>query len=235
MRRQYWSQLSDEEVRDGIRHFWAYCTYLDELFSHILGALESAGQSEDTLVVYVSDHGDYCGDHGIWLKGIPCFRGAYHVPCVVRWPSGVAKPGHRVSEFVTLADFAPTFVEVAAARSRQRFTGRSVLPFLRGRSPADWPDAYHTQCNGVELYYTQRSVTTEEWKYVYNGFDDDELYHLTEDPHEMRNLSAAASLDAIKRALVRRMWRFAYQEDDSIMNPYATVALCPWGPGEAFE
>ena len=96
------------------------------------------------------------------------------------------------------------------------------------------PDEVHTQCDGVELYYTQRSVTTREWKYVYNGFDDDELYHLPEDPHEMRNLALDPKYDGAKREMVRRMWRFAHREEDTAMNPYGTVALCPWGPGEAF-
>lgn len=233
MRRQYWSQLSEMEVRDAIRHFWAWCTYLDEQFGQVLQALEATGQADDTLVLYTSDHGDYCGDHGIFLKGIPCYRGAYHVPCIMRWPNGIAQPGRRVSEFVTLADLAPTFVELAGASSPQRYTGRSLVPFLRGETPADWPDEWHSQCDGVELYYSQRSVSTREWKYVYNGFDDDELYHLTEDPHELHNLAADPCYDDIKHEMVRRMWRFACREEDTMHNPYGTVALCPWGPGDA--
>ncbi|MBI3923865.1 MAG: sulfatase-like hydrolase/transferase [Armatimonadetes bacterium] len=234
MRRQYWSQLSETEVRDAIRHFWASCTYLDELFGQVMQALDSTGQAEDTMVVYLSDHGDYCGDHGLFLKGIPCFRGAYHVPCVVRWPKVIANPGRRTDRFVTLADFAPTFVEASGAESTQRYTGRSILPLLQGEVPSDWPEEHHSQCNGVELYYTQRSVATHEWKYVYNGFDEDELYNLNLDPHEMRNLSADPSCDAVKREMAQRMWCFAYREEDAAMNPYGTVALCPWGPGEAF-
>lgn len=233
MRRQYWSQLSPSEVRDAIRHFWAYCTYLDALFGQVLDALDATGQAENTLVVYTADHGDYAGDHGLFLKGIPCYRGAYHVPCILRWPDGIARPGRRVESLVSLADLAPTFLEVAGARSDQRPTGRSLAPFLRGEAPPDWPDEVHTQCNGVELYYTQRSVSTREWKYVYNGFDDDELYHLAEDPHEMRNLAGDPRYDGVKREMVRRMWRFACREEDTAMNPYGTVALCPWGPGDA--
>lgn len=231
MRRQYWDQLSEEETRDAIRHFWAYCTYLDEQFGQVMTALEATGQAEDTLVLYTSDHGDYCGDHGIFLKGIPCYRGAYHVPCVMRWPKGIARPGRRIDQFVSEADFAPTFTEIAGATSPQRPTGRSLAPFLRGETPADWRGEMHTQCNGVELYYSQRSVSTREWKYVYNGFDDDELYHLAEDPHEMRNLAGDPKHDHIKREMVQRMWRFACREEDSAHNSYGTVALCPWGPG----
>ena len=61
--------------------------FLDDLFGRVLAALDRTGQAENTLVLYCSDHGDYCGEHGLFAKGIPCFRGAYHVPAVLRWPA----------------------------------------------------------------------------------------------------------------------------------------------------
>jgi arylsulfatase A-like enzyme len=234
MREQIFGQLTPREVREGIRHFWAYCSYLDDLFGQLLAALDRIGAAEETLVLYVSDHGDYCGDHGLFAKGIPCFRGAYHVPAVVRWPAGVRNPGRREDAFVSLADFGPTFLDAAGVRSERATTGASLLPFLRGETPGNWRDEVHTQCNGVELYYTQRSVATRDYKYVFNGFDRDELYDLRADPHELRNLAGDPAYAGVVRAMCRRMWRFAAQEDDTAINPYITVGLAPWGPGEAF-
>jgi len=235
MREMRFGQLSECEVREGIRHFWAYCTYLDDLFGQILAALERTGESENTLVLYCSDHGDYCGEHGLFAKGIPCFRGAYHVPAVVRWPAGIRNPGRRVDAFVSLADFAPTFLEVAGLTWDRHFTGAGLSPFLQDETPAYWRDEIHTQCNGVELYYTQRSVITKDFKYVFNGFDRDELYDLRADPHEMRNLSDDPAYEGVKRELCGRMWRFAHREDDTAINPYITVGLAPYGPAEAFR
>jgi arylsulfatase A-like enzyme len=235
MRRHGWGQLSEREIREGVRHFWAYCSYVDDLFGRVLAALDAAGQADNTLVLYCSDHGDYCGEHGLFAKGIPCFRGAYHVPAIIRWPAGVKDPGRRVAQFVSLADFAPTFLEVAGIRATRPFSGASLVPFLRGETPPDWRDEIHTQCNGVELYYTQRSVTTKDHKYVFNGFDEDELYDLENDPHEMRNLAKDPALQKIKHEMVRRMWRFAHREDDTAINSYITVSLAPWGPAEAFR
>jgi arylsulfatase A-like enzyme len=229
-------QLTDREVREAIRHFRAYCSYLDHLFGELLAALDKTGQAQDTLVLYCSDHGDYCGEHGLFAKGIPCFRGAYHVPAIIRWPAGVDCPGRRVDSLVSLADFAPTFVEVAGGRPDPQLTGQSLVPFLTGpTAPIGWREEIHTQCNGVELYYTQRSVMTKDFKYVYNGFDNDELYTLCRDEHEMTNLAGDANFDLIKRDLIRRMWRFARQEQDAAINSYITVGLAPFGPGEAFK
>ena len=235
MREQRFGQLSPREVREGIRHFWAYCTYLDDLFGQLLEALERSGQAENTLVLYTSDHGDYCGDHGLFAKGIPCFRGAYHVPAIVRWPGTVAEPGRQVQSMVSLADFCPTFLEAAGIETERHVTGSSLMPLLRREIPAEWRDEIHTQCNGVELYYTQRSVMTDKFKYVFNGFDRDELYDLRTDPHEMQNLADDPAYESVKREMCGRMWRFAYREDDSAINPYITVGLAPYGPAEAFR
>ncbi len=235
MREQVWGQLSEREVREAMRHFRAMCTYLDELFGRLLDKLDETGQADNTLVLYCADHGDYCGDHGLFAKGIPCYDGAYHVPAVARWPDGITRPGRRVSQFVSLADFSPTFQQLAGLCPDLSLTGRSLVPFLRDETPEGWRDEVHTQCNGVEVYYTQRSVRTEAHKYVYNAVDTDELYDLTTDPHEMRNVAQDPAYQDVKHELVRRMWRFAKRENDSAHNSYITLAMAPWGPMEAFR
>jgi len=235
MRDMRFGQLSSREVREAIRHFYAYCTYLDEMFGKILGKLDDLGQKDDTLVLYVSDHGDYCGDHGLFAKGVPAFRGAYHVPAVVRWPNGLKSHGGRIDKFVSLADFAPTFLEVAGVKTERTFTGRSLYPFFEGIVPTDWRDDMHSQFNGVELYYTQRAVMTDNFLFVYNGFDRDELYNLKSDPDEMVNLAEEPGYMEVKRQMCRRMWRFACREDDQATNPYITTSLAPFGPAEAFR
>lgn len=259
MRSQYWGQMTEAEVRESIAHYWGYCTMMDRMFGEALDALEATGQADRTLVLRLSDHGDYAGAHGLYCKGVPSFREALNVVHVARWPSRIASPGREVDEFVTLADFAPTLLDLAGCRVPEGLTGRSLVPFLNGGAPTDWPDAYHGQLNGVELYYTQRIVQTKEWKYVYNGFDFDEMYDLRKDPHEMVNLAfpgrypqahnhaevlrttrshepwprLTPELEKVRREMVRRMWRFARRENDIIFNSYATVALAPYGPADA--
>jgi arylsulfatase A-like enzyme len=234
-RRQLWDQLSEDEVRESMAHYYAYCTMEDALFGEVLDALDASGQADNTVIIFMSDHGEYCADHGLYLKGVPAFRGGYHVPCIVRWPHGIANPGSEVDEFVTLADFAPTFLELAQVDAPDDLTGCSFVPFLEGDKPTDWTDTFFTQFNGVELYYTQRAVMTKEYKYVYNGFDFDELYDLRTDPHEMVNVADDPAYEDVKHDLVRRMWVFAAKEEDMIFNQYGTVALAPWGPADALQ
>ena len=197
----------------------------------MLAALDATGQAANTLVIRTADHGDYVGAHGLFLKGVPAFREAYNVPLIVRWPARSGDAGRSIDDFVTLADLAPTVLE-AARRSHRR--GSPVGASCRcstGSAPPTGPMPCYAQMNGVELYYTQRAVTTATHKYVYNGFDFDELYDLVADPDETVNLSDDAAYTEVKRGLVERMWRFADDEDDELVFcQYPPVALAPWGP-----
>jgi len=236
--RDKFDQLPENEQREAIRHYLAFCSYEDELFGRVLNALEEAGEAEDTLVLYTSDHGDYMAEHGLWCKGLPCFEGAYHIPSAIRWPGKIKNPGVTDS-FITLSDFAPTFLEIAGIKADRNFSGRSLVPFFRGEKPADWPDAVFTQSNGNEQYGIQRSIRTKDWKLVYNGYDYDELYDLNADPGETLNLLAGGKMDRkhekVVHELFTRLWKFAQQTDDVCINQYIMVSMATVGPGAAFH
>jgi choline-sulfatase len=229
--RRIFDQLPPAEQRQALRHYLAYCVYQDWLFGRLMAALEDAGATASTVVVATSDHGDYLGDHGLWCKGLACFAGAYQVPLVIAGP-GVAS-GRVVEDFVGHHDIAPTLRALAGARHGPS-AGADLGPFLAGGRPAGWRDAWFTQTNGNELYGIQRSVATRDWHYVYNGFDEDELYHLASDPHQLVNCVADPACATVRDDLCRRMWRFAYDHGDTCTDSYLTVGLAPRGPIEAF-
>lgn len=229
-RRQY-AQLSEAEQRESIRHYLAFCTYEDELFGKLLDRLEERKLLDTTCVIYVSDHGDYVGAHGLWAKGLPCFDEAYHICSVVGY-AGITRRGEVEDHLLSLADYAPTLLELAGISTNRRFSGRSLVPLLRGEAVAEWPEWRYTQTNGNEIYGIQRSVANNEWKYVFNSFDEDELYNLKHDPLQLHNLAGDPAYESVVHDLCRQMWRFALQHQDTIINPYIMTALAPVGPGE---
>ncbi len=233
--RDVFDQLSDDEHREAISHYLAFCSYEDYLFGQVLGALEENGQRDNTIIIYTSDHGDYSAEHGLWCKGLPCFQGAYKVPLVISWNKGIKNPGRKVDEYISLADFAPTFLEVAGIKVEREFFGQSLTSFFKDEKVTDWRDVVYTQSNGNEQYGIQRSVMTDKWKYVYNGFDYDELYDLENDPDEMVNVVNNLENKEIIKAMCKRMWKLGYQSKDNCINPYIMVGFAPYGPGVAFE
>lgn len=236
LRRATFDQLGEERTRDAIRHFYADCTQLDEMFGNVVEALDKTGQGDNTVVLYCSDHGDYVGEHGLFHKQVPSFLGAYRVPAIMRWPNGIVNPGRKVQSFVSLADFAPTYLDLAGVEVERYHTGRSLVPFLRDDPPADWRREICMQCEGTEQYFTQRQVLTKTHKYVYNGFGRDELYDLVQDPDEIVNQADNPAYKEVKRDLVGRMWRFAYLEQDRLgSTQYIMVNTAPWGPEEGFR
>lgn len=236
-----YAQLTREEHRESIRRFYAFCSYEDYLFGQILEQVEKRGMMDNTLILYVSDHGDYIGSHGLWAKGLPCFQEAYHVCSMAG--GGVVKKAGRVDAFrLSLADWAPTFLELAGAPARP-MTGRSLVPLLRGEPLEHERTETYTQSNGNEVYGIQRAVWNDKWKYVFNTFDYDELYDLENDPGELHNLLhgfkdceiPASPYGAIVREMCEKLWRFARDHQDNCVNPYIMTAFAPYGPGILLE
>lgn len=223
--------LTEDENREAILHYLAYCTYEDDLFGQVMEALDQSGQKDNTLVLFTSDHGDYMGEHRLWCKGLPCFEGGYHIPAVFRWPNGIKNPGRIVDDLVSITDFGSTLLEAAGLPQKPTITAKSLYGYLVDTQKRPLRDAHFSQTNGNELYGIQRSIITKEWKYVYNGFDYDELYDLSNDPGELNNLAEDASKKLIIRELAKSLWSFAKETNDACINPYIMVSLAPFGPG----
>lgn len=234
--RERFDQLDETEQKRSLKHYLAFCSYEDALFGRLLDVLERRNLLENTVVLYVSDHGDYAGAHGLWTKGLPCFKEAYHI-CSVMGYGGIKAEGAVIGHRVSLLDYAPTFLDLAGilkadvTAGRQRFSGYSLKPFLEGRIPENWREETYTQSNGNECYGIQRSIFTDEYHLVFNGFDYDELYDLRKDPDCMKNVIEEQQYETVIYDLYRKLWRFAYLHRDALGDPYITTALARYGPG----
>lgn len=225
--------LTQKQQLESLRHYLAFVSYEDALFGQVLETLEASGQMDNTYVLYLSDHGDYAGAHGLWAKGLPCFREAYRIPAI--FGGGNIMRTGDVRELVSILDFAPTILELAGIASPKVTAGFSLTPFLRGETPQKWRQEICTQTNGNELYGIQRAVWDKQWKYVFNGFDYDELYDLERDPLETHNRINDPSCAPIIKRMCRKMWLNAKETGDNCTCAYIMVSLAPYGPGIVWD
>jgi choline-sulfatase len=154
---------------------------VDHWIGRILETLDARGLSDDTLVVFWSDHGEMGGDHGRIYKSV-FYESSVRVPVLLRWP-GRVPPGVRSNALVEQLDLFATVLEAAGAPPSARAFGRSLLP-PRDTDAATAPrDAVFGELDRHVM------VRTERWKYAVDEAARGYLLHdLESDPTEQRNL-----------------------------------------------
>jgi arylsulfatase A-like enzyme len=232
--REVWRDLEPRHVREAIACYYAECTFVDEQVGRILQALDETGQRERTIVIYTADHGDLLGDYGLFFKGAPAYEPVYNIPLVVSAP-GVAARGRTSEALVSLVDLAPTIAELTETPPIEGVDGHSLVPLLEHRvtdlEDSPWADGY-AEFHGQRYFFTQRIVWHARHKYVFNGFDVDELYDLAADPHERTNLAGDPAHRPLLEEMAARMWRRARAVNDThlVGSHYAMFRLAPVGP-----
>lgn len=188
--------------------YYAMIEQVDEQFGRILEALERTGQRDNTIVIFMSDHGESLGDHGLTQKGCRFFDGLTRVPLIWSWP-GHFQAGLRSDALVELTDVAPTIFELAGLPIPAGVQGRSLVPILTGQA-LPWVHRDYVRCeyyDAVDL--PDRSFATmyrdRRWKLVvYHGHGLGELYDLESDPYEFNSLWDQPEYQAIKAELLQK-------------------------------
>ena len=187
-----------------VAKYYGDVSLVDDCVGRVLEAIRECGIEEETIFVFSTDHGDATGSHKHFEKSGTMYDEVFRIPLLAKAPG--AEP-RQVQEFVRLMDLMPTFVEWGDGEIPNDLDARSLVPLVDGETPDDWPDSVYCESHGeVWGYSSQRMVRTEQWKYVYQPHDLDELYDLEADPAEMNNLvndpEHADVLDGMKARLI---------------------------------
>jgi arylsulfatase A-like enzyme len=194
---------------------WRYQRYMhdylgcvkavDESVGRLLKYLDDSGLAENTIVVYASDQGFYLGEHG-WFDKRWIFEESLRTPLLARWP-GVTKPGSICDAIVSNVDFAETFLDAAGVAIPPEMQGRSLVPLLAGKQPADWRTSFYYHYYEYPTPHRVRphyGVVTDRHKLVHFYAPDTdywELFDLQTDPHEMKSVYDDASYAEVRREL----------------------------------
>lgn len=172
--------------------YYAMIKLVDTQIGRMIEALEEAGQRENTVIIFTSDHGEMLGDHGLIQKGCRFYEGLVRVPLVISWPEKF-RQGFVSSDLVELTDLAPTLLELAGLPVPSAMQGRSLLPILTGTGEpgghrdfvrCEYYDALKQPDGTFATMYRDRRHKLV----VYHGHGLGELYDLDNDPGEFVNL-----------------------------------------------
>tara|TARA_R110001592_G_scaffold344405_1_gene635596 strand:+ start:17132 stop:18379 length:1248 start_codon:yes stop_codon:yes gene_type:complete len=207
--------LDIEKTKRKMREYLASTAGMDRNVGRLMASLEKTGRIDNTIVIFLSDHGYNMGHNGIEHKGngkwitktIPAdneninsgyrpnlYDNSIKIPAIVYW-KGVTLAGRKIDQTISVLDIYPTLLEMAGvdlpSPEEHLLRGRSLVPLLKGEQPIHWDNDFYSEYSMIN-YATSflRSYRTPEWKLVRDFIDPkrDELYHIALDPEENINL-----------------------------------------------
>jgi uncharacterized sulfatase len=199
--------IDAQKQREVIRAYYASISFLDAQVGRVLDALDRLGLADNTIVIFMSDHGYFLGERGQWMKQ-SLFERSARTPMMLAGP-GVTARGRASKRVVELLDLYPTLAELAGITPPPGLHGRSLAPLLRDPG-VRWNHAALTQVlrGPATARFKGYSVRTERWRYTEwdDGKRGTELYDEDSDPNELRNLAEDpkhAKVVAEMRALLK--------------------------------
>ncbi len=213
--------FSRDEVRaEVIPAYMGLIKQIDDQLGVLLRFMQERGLLANTLIVFTSDHGDYLGDH--WLGEKDLFHEpSAKIPLIVCDPSpgADATRGTACDALVEAIDLVPTFLEALGADpslQSHRLEGRSLVPFLAGRPPAEWRRCVFSEYDYAMLPVATRlgvaprearlfMVADRRWKYVHAPGFRPMLFDLETDPQELADLGADPAYEGERQRLAAEL------------------------------
>lgn len=207
-----------ERRKELLRGYYASITAMDHQIGRLMDKVKELGISEDTVIIFTSDNGMNLGQHGIWGKGNGTFPqnmydSSVKVPFLISWPGHTAE-GAVCHELFSHYDILPTLCSLAGceAETEQQLPGRSFEKWLARPELADSQPIVV-----FDEYGPVRMIRDKEWKLVLRyPYGPGELYHLTADPDETRNLFDDPACEERIIRMRRQMedWFLRYSDPD---------------------
>ena len=171
--------------KEGVQAYLATIAYADAQLGRVLDALDESPHRDNTIVVFLTDHGFHLGEKHHWQKAT-LWEEATHTLLMVRVPSTTPKGG-VCQRFVSLQDIYPTLAELCSSEPPAYLDGHSLVPLLKDPQ-AQWDSTAITGLTSKGGPWSAYiSIRNETGRYIRYGADQEEFYETTQDPHEWTN------------------------------------------------
>ena len=178
-------EANDLQLRKLALAYYGMITCMDDLVGEVLAELKAQGFHRNTYVIYLSDHGESLGEHGLFGKQTS-YEGSVGVPLIMRGPGIDA--GRRIDDVVHLVDLLPTLLDMAGVSREDTGVGTSRLPLLQG-SIGSAASPILSEYHGGYFLRDWYLVVRGDFKYTHYSGSRPSLFNLREDPLEETDLA----------------------------------------------
>ncbi len=239
-----------EDYQRFISVYYGMVSFIDEQVGRVMEALREQRLLENTLIVFTSDHGDFCGEHGMVKKDTVHLDSLLHVPLLISQKGRLAE-GRTVDDLAEEVDVLPTILDLINIPVPHGVQGQSLRPMIEGEGGSLHDAVYAEACNplarnpyvsyedyladwrksndgpgspiGVPGEYT-KSVRTLEYRYVWYASGEEELYEYASDPDEQCNRAGDPELSDVQRGMREYLLEWSLKSEDPL-DPKSVAAL----------
>jgi len=206
-------KVETQHIQNARHAYYGMISYIDDKVGRLIDTLNKTGFSDETLVIFTSDHGEMLGERGMWFKQ-SFFEDAVRIPLLI----GGAGWGHHgdVKKVVSLVDLLPTILDVASNSNPPKVLGPAHGKSLRlaiENNGTEWKDIVISEYSDMGVCAPCRMIRSKTLKYIYTHGFPAQLYDLDSDPLERCNLAGNPE----------------YAKDENELN---NLILADWDPEE---
>jgi len=237
-----------EQLPRARSNYFGMLRLIDDQIRRFFDYLDSRALRDDTMVIYVADHGDYVGEYGLVRKGAELPEVLIRIPTFVVGPDVVASDEPH-SAHITIADIMPTICEAIGTDIPRGVQGRSLWPLLTGKEyPLEEFDSAYAEHGFGGLHYTadddydvhedglsrvigfdelngwtqsgtMRAIRSGDWKLIFDMQEHGQLYNLAEDPVELNNLFDQPDHADVQSKMLAKLLGWTLRAQDPLPHP----------------
>lgn len=225
--------LDEAEIRQMRATYCGLISEVDDCLGAVFAYLDTTGQWDDTLVIFTSDHGEQLGDHHL-LGKIGYHDESFRIPLVIKDPEAPGRRGTIETAFTESVDVMPTVLDWLGGNVPRACDGRSLVPLVHGRLPADWRTELHYEYDFRDVHYSQPEnalglsmndaslcvVQDERYKYVHFAALPPLFFDLADDPNQFVNLADRPAYAPLVRDYAQKALSWRLRHADRTLTHY---------------
>ena len=236
-------KATEEGLRKVIAIYYGMISFIDDQIQRLIDLLDKLGLSENTIIVFVSDHGDYMGEHGLIRKSNALYDCLTHIPLIFKWKGRIVE-GAVTEEMIENIDIMPTLLDLAHIPLPEGVQGKSYKDLLLGKPFSGRAEVYSEVGSQGEALTTidhlekpsgpedglavpwgarpeawtgkAKMVRNREWKLIHYTNGEGELYDLLNDPSELRNLYNNSKYDEVKQRFQYKLLNWCIESENPL-------------------